>query len=279
MDYLIYSAERAGKFGIITEGMRSWAKGSNGFAVCARDSTVFSGVSLFTFDDDDDTASLDYIFVQDEYRERGISSEMLHAAETFMKNEGIRKLSCTVAGQDEEVIRWYSYLTLQGFENVISFDHILEYPVMSLSANKGFAALMQKLPVSIMEGSRVSEQALRAYENRLIMADNVRLKNIGYDPELSAFYTENGRICGCMTVMPDPDTGQAVICSYIDSDAGDTVIFPKLLAFAVSRVIKRNDRLTRIRLYTHGAEIYNAVRAAFGEAEQELLLQKFYRKL
>lgn len=198
------------------------------------------------------TLMLEYLFVGEAQRGRGIASQLLRFAKEVFSGAGMRGITTKYAGEGEKLRRTHEFLKRRGFAPITLSARVAIYYLQDLRESRLMEMtpeqrrLLPKVePIMNREDFRLDEFTKECRERGFVF-DRSR-----YDTDFTRFYLEGQRIRGVISLEQSTGNLLLMLDTYIARDCRSQYVQPALLLAALNETKKRlrEDAMLILQLY------------------------------
>ena len=269
----IISSEQAKQQNLLPQTLQDKLDLQGGFLSTAADDEHIVGMGIFSNAASADTVNLEYLEVDEKFRNRGVSDMIIWYTCCFLRDNGVSRISASFKGTADVLNERQQFLESKGFELVMPYVPVIGYRLGDMVQNRKFAPIMVNMPSTVCTADRISEQLLRVYSNKLAET-GVRFFDMDYDPKLSAFYTAGGNIEGSMLVKLVSDMDAEMIFLY-SSERADVIAVPGMLAECIGLLTKEVSPELIFTMILPSVSVYESLKKVFGEPKHDEFMQSY----
>lgn len=222
------------------------------------------------------TLMLEYLFVSEKYRGRGIASRLFRFAKDIFSGTGMRGITTKYAGGGEKLLRTHEFLLRRGFTPITLSARIAIYYLQDLRESR----LMEMTPeqkrqlpkvesITNREDFRLIEFAKECREHGFVF-DRTR-----YDVDFSRFYLEGQRIRGVISMEHSTGNLLLMLDTYIARDCRLQYVQPALLLAAINEAKKRLREDAMLILQLYDGWNMQALETLLGQGDSSLRLCEY----
>ncbi len=252
-------------------------EGSHGIGALVKDDDGMLPVGTLVFlpdmlEDEDgrkSVAELNWLYVDEEYRNMGVGRLLMETFAKVVNNTGIHGVICDVP-LDSEYDELVTYLADWGFifspmdknEFVLDWDDIQYHPILGKRAKTPHVTSLGSLPKGMLE---TSLRMLQIKEWSELSVDE-------FDPKMSGIYFDGNTAEGIFLIRKDPDNMYELLLLKVRDDLEKKAEIIKELLFHAKNMIP-DDEKEDLSIYViirslKGAELWDAL---FPEEEPALV--------
>lgn len=237
---------------------------------------VFGYASFYRQPSPQKTLMLEYLFVSEKQRGRGIGSQLLRFAKTVFSEAGLRGITTKQAGEGEKLLRTHEFLKHSGFVPITLSARIAIYYLQDLRESR----LMEMTPeqkrllpkvemITNQEDFRLIEFTKECREHGFVF-DRSR-----YDTDFTRFYLEGQRIRGVISMEQSSGNLLLMLDTYIARDCRSQYVQPALLLAAINEAKKRLREDAMLILQLYDGWNMQALETLLGQGDSSLRLCEY----
>lgn len=222
------------------------------------------------------TLMLEYLYVNEQQRGRGIARQLIRFAKDVFSQAGMRGMTTKQAGEEEKLLQGHEFLKHLGFVPITLSARTVLYYLQDLAESR----LMEMSPEQRRQLPKI-EQIDKRDDFRVVEFTKECRKHgfvferSRYDTEFTRFYLEGQKICGVIAMEQPTSNLLMMLETYIAPDCQARYIQPALLLSVLdgARQRMREDAMLVLQLYD-GWNL-QALENLLGEGEQSLRLCEY----
>ncbi|MDD7640941.1 MAG: GNAT family N-acetyltransferase [bacterium] len=222
------------------------------------------------------TLMLEYLFVSEKYRGRGIASRLLRFAKEVFSGADMRGITTKYAGGGEKLLRTHEFFLRRGFTPITLSARIAIYYLQDLRESRLMEMTPEQKrqlpkvePITNREDFRLIEFTKECREHGFVF-DRSR-----YDADFTRFYLEGQRIRGVISLEQSTGNLLLMLDTYIARDCRSQYVQPALLLAAINEAKKRLREDAMLILQLYDGWNMQALETLLGQGDSSLRLCEY----
>ena len=222
------------------------------------------------------TLMLEYLFVSERHRGRGIASRLLRFAKEVFSGAGMRGITTKHAGGGEKLLRTHEFFIRRGFAPITLSARLAIYYLQDLRESRLMEMtpeqkrLLPKVePITNREDFRLIEFTKECREHGFVF-DRSR-----YDTDFTRFYLEGQRIRGVISMEQSTGNLLLMLDTYIARDCRSQYVQPALLLAAINEAKRRLREDAMLILQLYDGWNMQALETLLGQGDSSLRLCEY----